>query len=88
MTLPLPVAHVSDLTNNGTPVAEFYGEHAVDRASQFIAGLEHAETGRYTLDVSDDQCPSCERTFSREAWEEDGDDWRCPYCGAPDGRSR
>lgn len=88
--VPLPVAHVSDLDHNGTPVAEFYGEHAIARAEQFIGSLEHAEAGRYGLDVSDDQCPSCEATFSREAWEQYPPDqkWYCPRCGAPDGRSR
>lgn len=87
LTLPLPVAHVSYGT---IPVARFYGEAAVERASEFIGTLPEHESGIYNLDVSDDACPSCEQPMSREAWEQDPTDklWYCPNCGAPDGRSR
>lgn len=85
MTLPLPVAHVSYGT---IPVAQFFGEEAIERATLFISTLSDHESGVYSIDVSDDQCPSCEQTMSREAWQQVGHEWVCPNCGAPDGRSR
>ena len=90
----LPVVNVG--VGGMDPLKTFVGEGAIERAQDFIGSMPNPEDGRFYMDVSDDYCAECGKTFSAEAWEPMTDDahnrdrnkWACPECGARDRRNK
>lgn len=74
-TCELPLVAVDEVERDGI-LAAFFGEHAMDHATDFVATLPEHRDGRYGLSVSDVSCSRCDEMSSHEAW--DGD--RCPHC--------
>jgi len=85
------IDYVPDLTIarvilGGWVEKQFVGEGAVEQAQDWIGSMPNPEDGRFGLDISDDYCAECGKTFWHEAWECDSHDGPCfcPECGAPD----